>query len=387
MRIGLVLFGNLRSFRNTLSSFNFLRKTLEQAGTVDVFFHTWDIEESATNSWWKNHKADNPPPPTVNSSEIEEAYRPVKFIIEPSIQFDDSGYKVEASIPVAGILSMLHTQLRAFELLKQYEEENKFRYDVVIKTRFDLLYEIAPEFINSLNNCVKQGCVYLPSSNPYELAEASSDIFAAGSRTEIEKYFSFCSNFRKATEIYFQAGYRQLIPELCMTVYLKQTGVSTRELSGMRLHILRMNNEKFQINCDRNFHNNLPQCFYTETITANLLVLPGEGNIYARNKIRLVKKYMGWIDPDANSNALDQYAEFYIGKWIGIAAIKRLAVRERNSSIFTNGLMKNFFGGALYSAHYGFFKKCRVAFTLLQNTRYGWFYFRLLIRKYFIKGK
>ena len=72
MRIGLVLFGHLRSYRQTLSSFETFLKTLQQAGDVDVFCHTWDIEESVTASWWKEHKPGDIPPATVNEIEIKE---------------------------------------------------------------------------------------------------------------------------------------------------------------------------------------------------------------------------------------------------------------------------------------------------------------------------
>jgi len=381
MKIGLVLFGNLRSFRNTLSSFDLFKKTLEQTGSVDVFCHTWDIEESVTSSWWKENKGDNPPTPTVNRQEIEEAYHPVKLIIEPSIQFDESAYKINASIPVAGILSMLHTQRRAFELLKEYEEENKFRYDVIIKTRFDLLYELSPEFNKQVTDCLSSNCVYLPSSNPYELAGSSSDIFALGSRSEMEKYFSFCSNFQKATEYYFKAGYRQLIPEFCMTVYLQQIGVVVAETTGIRLHILRMNNDKFQINSDRNFTANMPQCFFKETIDANLKIFPLENNAITKNPDLLVKKYISWLDNNVSNNTLEKYINFYNGAWIGLATTSRLVVRVKNNPIFISNVMKSFFEKAILDARYGRHKKFLLAGLLMVQGGFGLFFFRVLMKK------
>ena len=381
MKIGLVLFGNLRSFRNTLSSFNLLKQTLEQAGTVDVFCHTWDIEESVTTSWWKDNKTGNQPTATVNRQEIEAAFKPIKLIIEPSVQFDESAYKINASIPVAGILSMLLTQRRAFELLREYEEQNNFRYDVVIKTRFDLLYELSPEFNNLLSGCINRNCVYLPSSNPYELAGSSSDIFALGSRAEMEKYFSFCSNFQKATEYYFNAGYRQLIPEFCMTVYLQQTGVAMAEATGIRLHILRMNNEKFQINSDRNFTANMPQCFFSETINANLKIFSAEKNEVSKNSDRLIKKYLSWIDNEAGNDTLEKYTSFYNGAWVGSAVVSRLALCGKKNQVFISNVLKSFFEKALCNARYGNFKKFLLAGVLLLQGGYGLFFFKVLMQK------
>ena len=109
MRIGLVLFGHLRSFRSAHESYKQFLKTLQQTGDVDVFCHTWDIEESITASWWKEHKPGDIPPSNVKANEVEEKYRPVRYVIEPSKQFDDKDFKIRSAIPVAGILSMLRT--------------------------------------------------------------------------------------------------------------------------------------------------------------------------------------------------------------------------------------------------------------------------------------
>jgi hypothetical protein len=377
MKIGLVLFGHLRSYKQTLTSFQQLINQLQQSGKVDVFCHSWDIEESVTASWWKEHKTDDPPPATINAEEIKEKYQPVRFIIEPSKEFDDTAYKINSSVSIAGILSMLHSQRRAFELLVNYEKESGFRYDVVIKTRYDLLYEIAPVFSVQVNECIARNCVYLPSSNPYELAGSSSDIFALGSRREMEKYFSFCNNFKMAADAYFNDGYCQLIPELCMSAYLNKTGVKKEELTGLRLHILRMNGEKFQINSDKNFSANGPLCFYRGTIGLNKRILPEQTEIIAKNSAHLVKKYMSWLNDEADQETLRQYADFYQGRWIGTARISRLAAKGEYNLMFTPNVMKNFFEMAIRNSGYGFFKKVLLTSVLLFYRGYGFFFFRI----------
>ncbi len=378
MRIGIVLFGHLRSFKQTLSSFENLKKTLAQSGQVDVFCHTWDIEESVTAAWWKEHKPDDPPPATVNAKEVEEKYAPARYIIESSIQFDDSGYIVNTSIPISGILSMLYTQQRSFGLLKQHETENDFRYDIIIKARYDLLYEIAPGFSDIIQDCLTNSKVYLPFSNPYELIGSYSDIFAVGSREEMEKYFSFCSNFKIAIEYYKSDDYGQFIPEFCMTVYLEKIGVKRDELYGIRLHILRMKGDKFLVNSDRNFRGNGPLCFYSETICKCKKILFREPDIVIRNSSELVKKYMSWINTQPNKTLLHEYADFYSGHWIGISKVKKLAVKGRNNNIFNSHVMKSFFEEALRNAKYGQLKKIWLAFTLTIWAGYGIFFFRVL---------
>lgn len=377
MKIGLVLFGHLRSYRQTLPSFNKLKETLQQSGQVDVFCHTWNIEESVTASWWKEHKPDNPPPATVSTKQIEESFSPVKYIIEPSRQFDDSGYDISSSIPFAGILSMLHSQYEAHRLLKEYELSQGIQYDVVLKSRYDLLYEIAPDFSSIISESATNQTLYIPSSNPYELIGSGSDIFTIGSRNSVEKYFSFCSNFKDAVSFYATKGYRQFLPELCMTDYLEKIGIKKKELTGLRLHILRMNGDKFQINSEKNFSDNGPLCFYRGTIELCSKIIPDNSVTIQMNSEPLVKKYMSWIDPAADEKMLQCYADFYNGTWIGMSKIKRLAALEKNSTVFSNNVMKNFFEEAMRNANYGTVRNFFLASTLYMYSNYGIFFFKV----------
>ncbi len=273
MRIGLVLFGHLRSFRAAHESYNKFSSTLQQVGDVDVFCHTWDIEESVTASWWKEHKPGDQPPATVQATEIEERYKPVRYLIEPSRQFDDGGYYIKSSIPVAGILSMLHSQREAFRLLEEYGTQNNLTYDVIIKSRYDLLYEIAPSFSALIGQCIIDHCLFLPTSNPYELAGSFSDVFVIGPSKLIKEYFGFADDFKNVLDNYNEKQYGMFLPEHCLTLYLEEKGIKLRELTGFRIHILRMNGDKFQINTDKNFGDNRPLCFFAETIDLNSIII------------------------------------------------------------------------------------------------------------------
>ena len=377
MKIGLVLFGHLRSYRQTLFSFNSLKETLQRSGDVDVFCHTWDIEESVTASWWKEHKPGDIPSATVNAKEVEASYKPVRYFIEPSRQFDDLVYTIKSSIPIAGTLSMLHTQQQAFELLKQYESENGFRYDVVLKARYDLLYEIAAGFIETITECSTYNIVYLPSSNPYELIGSSSDIFAIGKREEMEKYFSFCTKFKEAIDLYEKEGYNEFTPEFCMTVYLDKIGVNRKELKNLRLHILRKNGDRFQINTDKSFLANGPLCFYKGTIEIARKFFSKTPGTINNNSFHLVKKYISWVDSTASEDLYLQYADFYLGKWIKTSLFSRLATKGKNNPVFTAGVMKNFFEEAMRNASYGNFKKLILAFILMLRSGYGVFFFKV----------
>jgi hypothetical protein len=377
MRIGLALFGHLRSFRKTHDSYKQFLKTLQQVGDVDVFCHTWDIEESVTASWWKENKPGDIPPATVDEDEIKERYQPIRYIIEPSRQFDDSGYNIKTAIPVAGILSMLHSQHQAFQLLEQYSAASNVRYDVVIKSRYDLLYEIAPAFSLLFNKCIEEDCLYLPTSNPYELGGSFSDVFVLGTLKLVKEYFGFIPDFKNAIDAYRQKGYKEFLPELCLTEYLREKKMCIKELDGLRIHILRLNGDKFQINTDRSFPGNMPLCFYRDSIEANKKIHPDQAMVIINRGEKLAKKYTSWIDNDADNDTLQQYADFYNGEWIEISKVKRLAVKGKEQSVFSPNVMKNFFEESMRNAKYNTAQKFLIASTLARKSGYGLFFFRV----------
>lgn len=89
----------------------------ESLGDYDVFYHTWSLEPSV-------------------SKLLKETYNPTRFMEEsPLDKSKESSFG-----------SMLYSIMMANELKKQYEVENNFRYDLVIKTRFDLVFPKTAKF-------------------------------------------------------------------------------------------------------------------------------------------------------------------------------------------------------------------------------------------------
>lgn len=381
MKIGLILFGHLRSYRQTHATFLQLKNELQQqAEILDVFCHTWDIEESVTPSWWKEHKNDQPPPASVSENEIISKYRAKAYCIEPSKHFDEPDFGIETFTPLAGMMSMLYSQLKAFELLKEYERQNNIRYDIVIKTRYDLLYEITPEFTSLVQKCIKENCLYLPSSNPYELTGAYSDIFALGPRPLIEEYFEFNKDINGAVNIYTSAGYKELVPELLMTVFLKKNNVIINEITGLRIHVLRMSGEKFQINTCKDFFDNWPMCFYSVVVDKCRGLLQNNKWIFEKNDLQVTEKYLSWLDRGLNEDQLKIYAAFKNGEWLSLRETAQLAKLAKRTKRFLPNVMQNFFETAIMNAKYGV-AKTMIQASVLAINGYGLFYFKVLRKK------
>lgn len=97
--------------RTGIPGHNVFRRFFSSLENYDIFYHTWTLA------------------PDV-SLKLQSLYNPTKFIEE-----DPSTTK-----NVGNFGNMLYSIMMSNELKKQYEIENNFRYDVVIKTRFDLIF-------------------------------------------------------------------------------------------------------------------------------------------------------------------------------------------------------------------------------------------------------
>jgi len=98
--------GLLRTGIQAHKCFESLFSTL---GEYDVFYHTWEITDEQKE--------------TVNS-----LYKPISSVIQAPISSSGS------------FGNSLYSMMMANELKKIHEINNSFRYDLVIKTRFDLAY-------------------------------------------------------------------------------------------------------------------------------------------------------------------------------------------------------------------------------------------------------
>lgn len=87
----------------------------------DVFFHTW-YESDKT------------------SEKIVELYKPKRFVIETPLE-KNIGYVNKGSFE-----SMFYSIMRANDLKKEHEIANDFRYDVVVRHRFDVVFNPESRF-------------------------------------------------------------------------------------------------------------------------------------------------------------------------------------------------------------------------------------------------
>ncbi len=158
MKIALVLSGQLRHVEK---GYEFIYKNLMEGYDVDTFIHAWHNPEKTGekfSTWWAGVHHDGADKLAL------DIYKPKKHLIEPQKELDQKTYNAdqyEGKYRVGATLSMFYSMKEANRLKKEYEEENNFKYDVVVRCRFDFgiftkinyeKYEYK-DFIHFIDNC------------------------------------------------------------------------------------------------------------------------------------------------------------------------------------------------------------------------------------------
>jgi hypothetical protein len=133
-KIAVCLSGQLRTVKYTIqSAVNFFKGDHE----YDFFCHAWDyndykIKHPVNRSIvWKRENIEN----------IDEYYQLINQSLSPKkLVINDNSY-LDKQKRRFGWDSMMYSAMLANHFKKEYEIENNFRYDYVIKTRYDLVYK------------------------------------------------------------------------------------------------------------------------------------------------------------------------------------------------------------------------------------------------------
>jgi hypothetical protein len=178
----------------------------------DIFIHTWyhpscdnkpfdsaqPAQEDGRLGKWK---------PNTDKI-ILETLNPKKYIFESPNEFDD--YKDLPGQPSAiqnKMVSIFYSIWKANELKKQFEEENNFKYDIVIRVRFDLFYYdslIIEEHINenTINTIlVSSRFQSIRQNDSYPINggghySSMVDTFAFGTSENMDKFCSVYPEFK-----------------------------------------------------------------------------------------------------------------------------------------------------------------------------------------------
>ena len=105
---------------------------------VDFFFHTWDINSYRDHVIGTNIYSEYRDEP-VACSNLAEYFKPKKYEIENFNEFKLTRDKIYP-FPITAWEPMYHSYKKSINFKRNYELENDFEYDLVIKARLDCIY-------------------------------------------------------------------------------------------------------------------------------------------------------------------------------------------------------------------------------------------------------
>jgi len=117
--------------------FTHIKKHIIDINNCDIFIHCWSTEYTKA---------------------LLKLYKPKKSIFEPQIQFNTALKSAKDKNHEFICKSRWYSNKQTLLLKKQYEEENNFKYDFVMVSRFDLMFfvdfdfsKLDPSFLHASN--------------------------------------------------------------------------------------------------------------------------------------------------------------------------------------------------------------------------------------------
>jgi|688.fasta_scaffold10918_9 hypothetical protein len=154
MKIAVCFSGQMRTALEANTSI--IKFLGNQLPNIDFFFHTWDIksEKKLFGDLRDDVDYTHECYECLNKLlKIVKLYKPKKYVVE---SHDDYINNIANTNNKS---SLWHSWYKSLELVKNFEKENGFEYDVVIKMRFDVIYEagvvldnLFAKYLNRIND-------------------------------------------------------------------------------------------------------------------------------------------------------------------------------------------------------------------------------------------
>lgn len=191
LKTALCISGHLRTFEDNFES---VKINILDRMDCDVFIHTWDIMGMAyrpCDSGLYSIETQR------LAHKIQRLYNPKKLVIEPTKNFNITPLMRARLLDhrdISGILSMFYKIEACNALKKEYEKENDFTYDCVIRFRGDLFMDTPMPVDHNTN----LGHLFIPM---YGNFAGICDQFAYGSSPIMDTYSGLYSNIQQYLEV------------------------------------------------------------------------------------------------------------------------------------------------------------------------------------------
>jgi hypothetical protein len=206
MKIALCLSGHIRSLFSNIEN---LKKFVVKDNECDIFLHVWDTygwraqgnDISLENNGFKGFDQYSD---SVDQEKVLELLKPRKYVFENYLEHEKTFHErakryTRVRVPHLDrpiqIVSMAYKIAKCNELKTAQEIENGLRYDVVIRSRPDMVH-FADLFEGNISEFARHD--FLVTPNEY-CHNGATDIFAFGNSVIMDRYATL---YDKLDEIY-----------------------------------------------------------------------------------------------------------------------------------------------------------------------------------------
>jgi hypothetical protein len=186
MKIALTISGQPRRYEH---GFKELKRWFLDRYDIDVYLHAWQDKQFYKYNFFDKGNLQY----TYNVEEktyknLVDWYQPKDYLFEKSIKFDAAGLKGEHNQRLNSQMGMWMSLKRAWDLL----EKSGIKYDLVIKTRYDLLWthRVAEtcQFLTDITQVNPEAVNYFEYPPHWNMADQLNDTFAVGGYDVMKVY-------------------------------------------------------------------------------------------------------------------------------------------------------------------------------------------------------
>lgn len=214
MKIAVCLSGKPRFLEK--GYYQIFENIISRNDNVDFFIHTW-WDKNNSEEFVKGYSGDKLDDfgrvricqySSDTLEKIVRYYNPKSMITEPQIYFDTPEDVNYESVNPQSLYSMLYSIKISNDLKEKYEMEKGFEYDVVIRSRFDVIFDKLDINLSSID----PSRVYTDEVG----IGFSNDQFAISSSAGMNYY----SRLFDMLDIYYKNGFKGFVGERLMTHHL-----------------------------------------------------------------------------------------------------------------------------------------------------------------------
>lgn len=209
MKIAMTISGQPRRH---IHGFKELKKWFLDRYNIDVYLHTWVDKKFYKYDFFNQGKIQKVH--KVNSKlydELLDLYQPKNYLFEKAIQFEATEIKGSHNQRLNSQMSMWMSLQRAWDLV----EQSGIKYDLVIRTRYDLLFThqvaLTCLFIEDITQLDPNQLHYFKYPDHWHLSPQMNDQFAVGGYDAMKIYHNVFSSM--LYYIFYDEGYKATYPD------------------------------------------------------------------------------------------------------------------------------------------------------------------------------